>query len=607
MGKIYTSVEQLIGGTPLLELTHLERELGLSTRILGKLESFNPGGSAKDRIAKSMLDDGEARGILKSGSVIIEPTSGNTGIGLALVAAARGYRAIIVMPDTMSQERRQLLLAYGAEVVLTEGRLGMAGAITFALIAWATPITYTAAASDDLRAQTDLLVERLSVTALEDCGPILDEFIRASKSSVMLVDANGHIVQDTNSQLSIQSVYEDESTIVTVTSDSMFTASEIQSLWNGDPPAAIIQEDGREYALSIASDTQVTEVTFAGGQTCELYVSPGVRSENLAVAALARMAPWVLLVLLAFSALCAVVYSRYITRPIVRLSGIAGKMAELDFGWICGETRRDEIGALGRSLDRMSQRLSAALTDLRAANDALLGEMERERELERQRSAFFAAASHELKTPVTILKGQLTGMLDEVGVYRDRDRYLARSLQVTSRMEALVGEILTISRMESGTGLRKEEVDLSRLVEEQLEQDRELLDQREMDLSLSLAPGLVLRGDPSLLGRAVDNLLSNAALYSPAGARIRVRTLRLDGRPTLVVENTGVQIGAEALPRLFEPFYREEQSRNRRTGGSGLGLYLVKMILDRHGARCEIENITDGVRVRVIFPPETAS
>ena len=198
-------------------------------------------------------------------------------------------------------------------------------------------------------------------------------------------------------------------------------------------------------------------------------------------------------------------------------------------------------------------------------------------------------------------------MLDEVGVYRDRDRYLARSLQVTSRMEALVGEILTISRMESGTGLRKEELDLSRLVEEQLEQDRELLDQREMDLSLSLAPGLVLRGDPSLLGRAVDNLLSNAALYSPAGARIRVRTLRLDGRPTLVVENTGVQIGAEALPRLFEPFYREEQSRNRRTGGSGLGLYLVKMILDRHGARCEIENITDGVRARVIFPPETAS
>ena len=129
MGKIYTSAEQLIGGTPLLELTHLERELGLSARILGKLESFNPGGAPKDRIAKSLLDDGEARGILKSGSVIIEPTSGNTGIGLASVAAARGYRIILVMPDTMSVERRQLMKAYGAELVLTEGSKGMKGAI----------------------------------------------------------------------------------------------------------------------------------------------------------------------------------------------------------------------------------------------------------------------------------------------------------------------------------------------------------------------------------------------------------------------------------------------------------------------------------------------
>lgn len=135
------------------------------------------------------------------------------------------------------------------------------------------------------------------------------------------------------------------------------------------------------------------------------------------MAALARMAPWVLLVLLAFSALCAVVYSRYITRPIVRLSGIAGKWQSWTLAGSAGRPARDEIGALGRSLDRMSQRLSAALTDLRAANDALLGEMERERELERQRSAFFAAASHELKTPVTILKGQLSGMLDGVGVY----------------------------------------------------------------------------------------------------------------------------------------------------------------------------------------------
>ena len=129
MAKIYTSADQLIGRTPLLELTHIENNLGLKAKILAKLEYFNPAGSVKDRIAKAMIDDAEASGKLTPDSVIIEPTSGNTGIGLAAVAAARGYRIIIVMPETMSIERRQLMMAYGAELVLTEGTKGMKGAI----------------------------------------------------------------------------------------------------------------------------------------------------------------------------------------------------------------------------------------------------------------------------------------------------------------------------------------------------------------------------------------------------------------------------------------------------------------------------------------------
>ena len=143
MSNIYTSADQLIGKTPLLELTHLEKDYNLNARLLAKLEYFNPAGSVKDRIAKAMIDDAEAKGLLKEGSVIIEPTSGNTGIGLAAVAAARGYRIIIVMPETMSVERRQLMKAYGAELVLTEGAKGMKGAIARAdELAEATPNSF---------------------------------------------------------------------------------------------------------------------------------------------------------------------------------------------------------------------------------------------------------------------------------------------------------------------------------------------------------------------------------------------------------------------------------------------------------------------------------
>ena len=477
--------------------------------------------------------------------------------------------------------------------LITAGILLSAGVITFSFIAWASPSTYTAVVNDDLTAQVDALAGKLADTSPEDCGALLDEFVLASGANVMLMGPDGQLV-DTGARLTVQAVY--EATVV--------TASEPQSTVNYHSREI---REGDAVAVTLSEQATITaEVTFADrSESYTLYVTPRVEAENLAVRVLVQIAPWLLLVLLVFSLLGAFFYSRYITRPIVRMSGIAGRMAELDFHWVCGEKRRDEIGKLGRSLDRLACRLDAALTDLESANRALQGEVERERELDRQRMAFFNAASHELKTPVTILKGQLSGMLEGVGVYRDRDRYLLRSLQVTGRMEALVREMLAISRMESGAAeLKRAPVELAALLERQLALDAPLLEQRGQRLVRALAPGVTVLGDASLLGKAVGNLLSNAALHSPEKAEIRVWCGRLDGRPALRVENTGAQISKEALPHLFEAFYRAEGSRNRASGGSGLGLYLVRAILDRHGAACTLENTKDGVRAEVIFPAE---
>ena len=472
-----------------------------------------------------------------------------------------------------------------------------AGGVTFGLIAWATPSTYTAVVNDDLARQVDALAEDLAGSALTECGPLLDRFIRSSGANVLLLDPNGQIA-DTGSQLAPHPLYEDQRTLAVETGASASAYRE---------SIAYTAEDGDGHTVTVtmsqeaAVAAQVPLSDPPGLYT--LHVTPRVEAENLAVRALIQMAPWLLLALLAFSLLGALAYSRYIARPVVRLSGIAERMAQLDFGWECRETRRDEIGALGRSLDQMARRLSAALTQLETANSALRGEVERERELDRQRMAFFNAASHELKTPVTILKGQLAGMLEGVGVYRDREKYLLRSLQVTGRMDHLIREMLAIARMEGGAlPAKREAVELHDLLTEQLRLDGELFRQRNQTLTTTLEAGVTVTGDPSLLGRAVGNLLANASLYSPEGAAIRVWCGVLDGCPSLAVENSGVRIDEEALSHLFEPFYRGDGSRSRATGGSGLGLFLTKRILEQHGAACVIQNTEDGVEATVRFP-----
>ena len=255
---------------------------------------------------------------------------------------------------------------------------------------------------------------------------------------------------------------------------------------------------------------------------------------------------------------------------------------------------------LAASLNEMSEQLSQALTSLQQANGQLQQDIRREREQERQRLEFFTAVSHELKTPIAIIKGQLEGMIYQVGEYKDRDTYLRSCLQTTNDMEALVKEILAAARLGGGDfRLAAAELDLSGMVQAVCRRFAGRAGDKRMCFSADIRPGVRVRGDQRLLEKVFTNVIGNAVAYSPAGADVRVE-LQPD---RFFVENTGVHIAAEELDRVFTPFYRVDKSRNRNHGGSGLGLYITKTILDRHGIRHSLENTPDGVRFTAFLPP----
>lgn len=312
--------------------------------------------------------------------------------------------------------------------------------------------------------------------------------------------------------------------------------------------------------------------------------------------------PVLCLVILLGSIISAFFYSWYMTAPIKKVSKLSKQMADMDFSGFCSAGRTDEIGVLSESLNTLSRKLETTLSELQEANQKLQADIDMERRLEKQRVEFFAAASHELKTPITIIKGQLQGMLYQVGRYKDRETYLAGSLEVTDTLERMVQELLTISRLDtSGYTCKKCNLNLSNLINDRLAAFEDLFMQKDLAMEQSISPEIYILGDIQLLQKVFDNLLGNAAAYSGAGNQVIIKLWKETEITTLTIENTGAHIPDENIPKLFEAFYRVEQSRNRQTGGTGLGLYIVKTILDLHGAKIEIANTVQGVIVSVQF------
>lgn len=318
--------------------------------------------------------------------------------------------------------------------------------------------------------------------------------------------------------------------------------------------------------------------------------------------AIQRTLPVLCTVVLFGSTISAFFYSWYMTAPIKKVSKLSKQMADMDFSGFCDAGRTDEIGVLSDSLNTLSRKLETTLSQLQEANQKLQTDIDMERQLEKQRAEFFAAASHELKTPITIIKGQLQGMLYQVGRYKDRETYLAQSLEMTDTLGKMVQELLTISRLDTpGYTCQKSNLNLSSLINDRLAVFEDLFIQKDLTVEQSISPEVCISGDMQLLQKVLDNLLGNAAAYSGAGNQIIVRLWKENENSNLTIENTGAHIPGEAISKLFEPFYRVDQSRNRQTGGTGLGLYIVKTILDLHRAKIEIANMAQGVIVSVQF------
>ena len=479
--------------------------------------------------------------------------------------------------------------------------------VSYGFVTAFMPRSYSDSLNRTLAARAKQLAESLSGYTLENALSVMEEFSSANQSRVVLLDENGGIVREWNGlgdALMITSEIEGSSEGVSEEFASTVETMEADNIQTEEGVSMVEQMEQQAMGRY--------EVAFKGtDHKYTLFVFGSTQLVNQAVEALGQILPWMLLTVFAVSLLIALFYSRYLSKPVQKL-GVAS--------------------------DTMAESLDQALSSLWEANAKLKDEMEQERELEQQRMKFFAAASHELKTPVTILKGQIEGMEQNVGVYKDRDKYLARAREVTVTLQNMVQEILVISRMEScGFSLKKKEMDMAELVRLQLADLNELFEQKNMELEIFLPEKCPCMADSGLMAIAVRNILVNAVRYSPAGERISVKlstdynvdsstsnsfllkevsgcqnsrelkSMKNTAKILLEVENTGVHISQQDLPRLFDAFYRVDFSRNRENGGSGLGLYIVREILEQHGAEYEMRNTEAGVCFQMELLPEIVS
>lgn len=452
--------------------------------------------------------------------------------------------------------------------IITSMMLLCISLLVFGLLAWLMPQTYSNKLNTFLDEQIQEFISELEKVAFSDSGGLFDQFIQNMEiNSVELYDSSGMLIT-----LPTEQFYDSYGANVAQSADA--------DLDESNPVLS-----SNYYFSFLGSDDRYMLIVYGkAGQIAELQQS------------FLRIFPLLLIVVFAISLIASWLYSRIITKPVLEISRVSEKMSDLHFEWQVNEQRTDELGILGKSLNGLSQNLRIALTDLKKANAELEADIEREKALEQAQIDFFSAASHELKTPITIIKGQLEGMLLGIGTYKDREKYLSRSLEVTQTLESMVYDLLTISRLQTSVSdFKKETFDCVPLIRKYLSDTEDLIVDKDLQISFQSSKPIIVNANKILIEKVFSNLIGNAVKYSPPKAAINITVQKQQSNYLFSIENHGTHIPEETIPKLFEAFYRVDTSRSRQTGGSGLGLYIVQKILQQHNSCCNVRNTENGV------------
>ena len=360
------------------------------------------------------------------------------------------------------------------------------------------------------------------------------------------------------------------------------------------------------YRFGEATNEEGTTQTISSGVTfidsnenyiLSLSVSEG--TVNQIMVTFLKITPAILLLIFLISIISAQIISRVITKPVIDISYISKKLTKLDMTWRCNTSRTDEIGILANNLDTMAKRLNETLNELTVANKQLQKDIEKEKEREKLQTEFFRAVSHELKTPLTIIKGELEGMICEVGEYKDKKKYLKYSLKVANEMENLIKEILSVAMMkDENFKLNMKNLNFTNIIKKAYRKYQGIAEDKGIEIITDIQDDYEFTGDERLLENAISNVVGNAVIYSPKKEKVFIEF----NNKMIKIENTGIHIEKEDLKQLFNPFFRVDKARSRNTGGSGLGLYITKTIFDYHNISYKVENTKRGVLFTIELP-----